>query len=155
MQKIQTWKNNSILRNISTEISKNELSKFIKLWKEMVKYVKTPNNGWVWLAAPQIWINKRMFVMSFLKSWDDENFKTTMIINPTILEESESQNTDDEWCFSLPGQTWKVARSNSIKVSFIWEDKKQKTLVLNWVTARIFLHEYDHLEWILFTDKVK
>ena len=151
---IETWTDNSILRQKSEIIHQNELQKYINIWKDMVKYIKNPKNGWVWLAAPQTWINKRMFVMCFLKDRDDENFKTWIVINPEIISHWEAFEIEEEWCLSLPWDTWDVKRYKNIKVSFIWEDKKQKTIALSWVPARIFQHELDHLDWVLFCDRV-
>ena len=54
MLKIQTWKQNEILRAISEEIKLPEMDTYIKLGREMIKYIKNPDNMWVWLAAPQI-----------------------------------------------------------------------------------------------------
>jgi len=154
MLKIQTWKDNKILRAISEEIKKNELKQHIKLWKEMIKYIKNPDNGWVWLAAPQVWYNKRLIIVSLLKDWDDENFPTLMMINPEILEHSSVLEKDIEWCLSVPWEKWKVARFSEIKLKYIDEKTKEKILYLKWLSARIVQHEIDHLNWVLFTDRL-
>ncbi len=155
MLKIEIWKDNKILRTVAKEVSLSEMWEAIKLWKEMLKYVKNPDNGWVWLAAPQVWKSVRVIIVSLLKDWEDENFKTIMMINPEILEHSESTCVEEEWCLSLPGEKWPVSRYNSIKVSFIDEKKSKKILILSGVSARIVQHEIDHLNWILFTDYAK
>ena len=152
MLKIETWKQNEILRKVALEVKQSELNNVIKLWKEMIKYIKNPDNWWVWLAAPQVWHTIRLIVVSLLKDREDENFKTIMMINPVILEHSEETCKDEEWCLSVPGEKWQVQRYNSIKVSFIDEKKSKQVLVLNWLSARIVQHEIDHLNWVLFTD---
>lgn len=154
MLKIETGKQNEILRNISEEIKSSEMSTYIKLWKEMIKYIKNPDNRWVWLAAPQIWHNKRLIVVSLLKTRDDENFSTVMMINPKILEHSSNCEIEKEWCLSIPGESGEVERFSGLKLFYIDENKKQKVVMLSWVSARIVQHEIDHLDGILFTDKV-
>lgn len=151
---IQTWKNNHVLRSVSEEINLNEIKKFSKIWEEMVKFIKDSNNWWVWLAAPQIGIQKRLISVSLMKNYDDENFKTIFMINPKILEHSSSTNIDKEWCLSVPKEFWNVERFNELKLSYLDSRWKENILLLKWLTARILQHEIDHLNWILFTDKI-
>lgn len=154
MLKIQTWKQNDILRTISEEIKLSEFNTYVKLWREMIKYIKNPDNHWVWLAAPQVWYNKRLIVVSLLKDWEDENFQTIMMINPKILESSNETEVEQEWCLSVPWEKWDVERKLKIKLSYVDENKKEKIVILLWVSARIVQHEIDHLDGVLFTDKV-
>lgn len=155
MLKIQTWKQNDILRTISEEIKLSEFNTYVKLWREMIKYIKNPDNHWVWLAAPQVWYNKRLIVVSLLKDWEDENFQTIMMINPKILESSNETEVEQEWCLSVPWEKWDVERKLKIKLSYVDENKKEKIVILLWVSARIVQHEIDHLDGVLFTDKIK
>ncbi len=155
MLKIETGKQNEILRTVSEALKPNEYNTYIKLGKEMIKYIKNPKNGWVWLAAPQVGYNKRLIVVSLLKNRDDENFSTIMMINPNILEHSNECEIEWEWCLSVPGEKWEVERFLKIKLSYIDENKKEKNIMLSWVSARIVQHEIDHLDGILFTDKIK
>ncbi len=154
MLKIQKWVTNEILRKVSEEIKKEELQKYVKLWQEMLKYIKDPENGWVWLAAPQIWYNKRLIVVSLLRDREDENYSTIMMINPEILEHSEETYLENEWCLSVPWERWKVERWLEMKIKYIDKNLKEQKLVLKWLQARIVQHEIDHLNWILFVDKV-
>lgn len=154
MFKIETWDKNEILRKVSEIIKPNEFPSMIKLWNEMIKYIKNPKNGWVWLAAPQIWVNKRLIVVSLLKTRDDESFQTIMMINPEIIEKSGECDIEEEWCLSVPGKKWKVQRDKQIKLKYIDSSKKVKILVLSWVSARIVQHEIDHIDGILYTDKL-
>lgn len=62
----------------------------------MVKHIKNPDNGGVGLAAPQVGVNKRLIVVSLMKTYDDESFRTVAMINPTILEHSEERCKDTE-----------------------------------------------------------
>lgn len=155
MLKIETGVQNTILRTVSEIVKPIELNMYIKLGKEMIKYIKDKENHWVWLAAPQVGYNKRLIVVSLLKDWEDENYPTIMMINPQILTYSNITDKEKEGCLSLPGESWEVERFHSIKVSFIDDKKKTQTLMLSWVSARIVQHEIDHINGVLFTDRVK
>ena len=154
MLHIETWKENEILRKVSEKIKNYDIKKYIKLGKEMMKYIKDPDNWWVWLAAPQVWHNVRLIIVSLLKDRDDENFSTLMMINPEILEYSNDTEKDIEWCLSVPWIKWKVSRYTKIKLKYIDEKSKEKTLYLDTLSARIIQHEIDHLNWVLFTDRL-
>ena len=155
MLKIETWKQNKILRDISIPLRQNDIKKYVKLGKEMMKYIKNPEHGWVWLAAPQVWHNKRLIVVSLLKDRDDEDFSTSIMINPEILDHGVDRELDVEWCLSVPWEKGKVERFIIIKLRYIDEKAKEKTLILQWLSARIVQHEIDHLNGILFTDKMQ
>lgn len=155
MLQIQTGTENEILRKIAKEVKANERNSAIKLGKEMIKYIKNPENWWVWLAAPQVGHSLRLIVVSLLKTREDESFKTVMMINPEILEHSEMTGFESEWCLSVPWAKWKVERYLKIKLAYIDEKKSKKIINLEGVSARIVQHEIDHLNGVLFTDKVE
>ena len=155
MLTIETGLNNEILRTVSAEITKNEMPNMVKLGKEMVKYVKAPKNKAVWLAAPQIGINKRIIAVSLMKSWEDDNFKTIMMINPEILEHSEQKNIEVEWCLSVPGEQGKISRWNMIKLRYIDEKWKTQTVIYDDLRARVLQHEIDHINGLLYVDNME
>ena len=155
MFKIETGDENSILRAVSEDIKRDELKKIVKLWKQMIDFLKNPENWGVWLAAPQIWINKNIIAVSLLNDYEDENYRTMMMINPEILENSEETEIDWEGCLSLPWKSGDVERFSKIKLSFFDEKWRKNTIILKWLSARIVQHEVDHLNWILFSDRVK
>ena len=86
---ISTGLDNPVLRTRSEEIPTAELRKYVRIGRDMVSYVRDPDNGSVGLAAPQIGINRRLIAVSLLRDYDDEEFRTIMMINPTILEYSK------------------------------------------------------------------
>lgn len=149
---IETWNDNPILRKVAEKVNNKNYSSAVKLGKEMLKYIKNPENGWVWLAAPQVWHSLQLCIVSLLKDRDDENFKTIMMINPIISQHSDDTECDTEWCLSVPWEQWKVERYSSIKVEYLDEKKQKKALILSWLSARIVQHEVDHLNGKLFTD---
>ncbi len=152
MLKIETWNDNPVLRKVAEKLTTKDFKEYSKLCKEMLKYIKDPDNGWVWLAAPQVGYSKRIIVVSLLKDREDEDFKTVLMINPEILEHSEEKNYDSEWCLSLPWEKWDVERYTKIKLRYFDEKNNEKSLILEWLSARIVQHEIDHLDWKLFTD---
>jgi len=83
---IETGDDNEILRSISEVVKPAEIRKYKTLAEDMVKYVKNPDNGGVWLAAPQVWINKRIIAVSLMRDYDDEGYRTVAMINPEIIE---------------------------------------------------------------------
>ena len=155
MFKIETWVDNPILRKVADKVTDRGFKDAVKLGKEMIKYIKNPDNWWVWLAAPQIWKSIKLVIVSMLKDRDDENFKTIMLINPEILEYSKETDIDTEWCLSVPWVKWEVERPTMIKLSYQDEKNTKKVLILEWLQARIIQHELDHIEWKLFVDYVK
>ena len=152
--KIETWTENQILRARSEEISRIELNKYVKIWKQMIDYIKNPENNWVWLAAPQIWVNKRLVVVSLLNDYSDTYFNTVMMINPEILEYSEETDMDTEWCLSVPWKQAEIERALKIKLSYLDNKWRKITVNLEWLSARIVQHELDHLNWILLIDRI-
>lgn len=153
--RIETWNENTILRSLSTPILENEIKKYKSVAQEMVKYIKDPDNGWVGLAAPQIGVNKRLIVVSLMKDYDDENYRTIAMFNPTIVEHSMNTCIDTEGCLSVPGEKGDVKRWSSIRVTFLDIEWRKQILFLENLAARIVQHEIDHLDGILFTDKIE
>lgn len=143
--KIQTWLNNKILRTVAEEIKNfSEEKNFIK---ELKKFLEI-SEDWVWVAAPQAWYSKRIFLAKF----DKQN--TTVVINPKILKFSEKKVVWQEWCLSIPWVFWNVERSKKITVEYFNEVWKRFKMELKWFWAIVFQHEMDHLDWILFFDKI-
>ena len=89
-----------------------------------------------------------------MKTYDDEAFKTIALINPEIIEHSNEKCSDTEWCLSVPGESGEVNRWTWIRVSFLDIEWKKYILKLTDLAARIVQHEIDHLDGILFTDKI-
>jgi peptide deformylase len=151
---IETGTDNPILRTRSAEVRPEEFSKFRALSEAMVKYVKNEDNGSVGVAAPQVGVNRRIVAISLLASYEDEAYRTISMFNPEILETSQMLETDSEGCLSVPGKRGDVTRPKRIKIRY--QDAYGKTYVLDLsgLAARIVQHEVDHLNGILFTDKI-
>jgi len=114
------------------------------LAQSMLKFM-FENDG-IGLAAPQLGINKRLFVMG-------NQAQSYICVNPEITS-TLGEIKDLEGCLSFPGLWLHVTRPESVDVKYQdilgrWHEKTFRGL-----QARIFLHEYDHLEGICFVDKV-
>lgn len=109
------------------------------------------------LAAPQVGLSKRLFVVDGSELGEDYpecvDFKQAFI-NPELLEESEDTSVYSEGCLSLPGISENVTRPKTITIRYLDEDFKEHTETFTDFKARIVLHEYDHLEAHVFTDRV-
>jgi peptide deformylase len=101
----------------------------------------------VGLAAPQVGILKRLFVI-------DIGDGPLVFINPEIVEVSGSQ-IDEEGCLSLPGETKEVVRPNYVKARALNEKGEEFEIEGEELLARAILHEYDHLNGTLFIDRAK
>jgi len=104
-------------------------------------------NG-VGLAAPQVGIVKRIVVIDI----GDKNPLT--LINPEIIETSGEQ-TGDEGCLSLPGKVGQVTRPMRVVCKALDRDMNEITVTGEGLLARAICHETDHLEGILYKDKVE
>jgi len=102
----------------------------------------------VGLAGPQIGVMKRIFVVHI----NDDVCR--VFINPSILETSHKTCKFEEGCLSIPGIYAPVVRSESIKIQ-AWNEKGRPfTLETGGLLARVILHEYDHLDGIIFLDRL-
>lgn len=109
------------------------------------------------LAAPQIGLSIRLFIVDGEDLAEDypecAGFKKAFI-NPTIVEESEDTVMYTEGCLSLPGISENVVRPRTIKVHYYDTAFAEHEEELSGFAARIFQHEYDHLEAHVFTDRI-
>lgn len=109
------------------------------------------------LAAPQVGLSKRLFVVDGTELAEDYpecvDFKQAFI-NPEIVEESDETSVYSEGCLSLPGISENVTRPKTVTIRYLDEDFKEHEETFTDFKARIVLHEYDHLEAHVFTDRI-
>lgn len=113
---------------------------------DLVDTMKNANG--VGLAAPQIGINKRIFVIEI------EEGIIRKVINPEILELSDEIEMNDEGCLSVPGIYKGVKRHKKLKVKYLNENGEEIIEEAEGLLARAFQHENDHLDAVLFVDKI-
>ncbi len=144
-----------ILRTPSRELSVKALKSetFRTLAEKMRRTVTDPSEDGVGIAAPQVGVNKRVIWVMRL---DKEGEPLELYANPVILSRSEAVVDGEEGCLSIPGLRGSVSRSVSIEISYTsLETFQTVTETVEGYTARIFQHECDHLDGILFIDRIK
>jgi peptide deformylase len=111
----------------------------------------------VGLAAPQVGLPIRLFVIDASPFADEEPSLKGMkkvFINAQILDESGDSWSVNEGCLSIPGIREDIVRKREIKIRYQDENFEVHELDCNGYLARIILHEYDHIEGKLFTDRI-
>ncbi|WP_320665134.1 peptide deformylase [Prochlorococcus sp. MIT 1223] len=141
---------NEVLRSTGNRISKVDAS-MRDLAKNMLISMYSAKG--IGLAAPQVGIQKRILVIDL----DIENPATPpqVFINPEIITSSATIDTYEEGCLSIPGVYLDVIRPTAIKVGYRDEMGRPKKMNADGLLARCIQHEIDHLNGILFVDRVK
>lgn len=106
----------------------------------------------VGLAANQVGVLKRLFTWEIDVEEEDVEPLGGAVINPVLLDSSEELEEDDEGCLSFPGLAFPVSRALRIEVAHHDLHGEERTVQLEGLLARVFLHEMDHLNGILFID---
>ncbi|SDS17714.1 peptide deformylase [Christiangramia echinicola] len=140
--------------------------------KDYPKLEELINNMWdtmynaygVGLAAPQIGLPIRMFMIDPAPFAEDEELDEAeqaalkdmrkVFINPKITEETGEEWAFSEGCLSIPEVREDVFRKPDITIEYYDENWKKHTDTYSGLAARVIQHEYDHIEGILFTDKL-
>ena len=104
------------------------------------------------LAAPQVGVQKRLLVIDL--NFEDPDAPPNVFINPEIISSSANLDTYEEGCLSIPGVYLNVLRPSSIKLSYRDEMGRPKKMNAEGLMARCIQHEIDHLNGVLFVDKV-
>ena len=152
---------NPVLRKVAKEIDAGypNLSELIENMRQTMY-----NASGVGIAAPQIGKSIRLFVIDATPFANDEDLPeedraqlkdfNKVFINPKVLDKDGDDWAFNEGCLSIPDIREDVFRPE--KVTFEYQDENFKTHrgTLTGIAARVFQHEYDHLEGILFTDKL-
>ena len=109
------------------------------------------------LAAPQIGLPIRLFIVDGTDIEDDASTKDfkQVFINAQILEEFDTPWEYEEGCLSIPFVRANVKRNAKVTIQYLDENFQEKTETYDGMAARIIQHEYDHIEGILFTDRIQ
>ena len=144
-----------VLREVAEEIAPDypELQQLID---DM--FITMDKSDGVGLAAPQIGLSIRLVVIDLTPlAEDDERFKDyrKVLINPYIEEfYEEEQDVMDEGCLSLPGISESVKRPTKIRISYQDVNFEEHEEIVEGFAARCMQHELDHLEGVLFVDRI-
>lgn len=150
-----------VLRKVSMPIDADypNLEKLIANMKETMY-----NASGVGLAAPQVGKAIRLFMIDASPFAEDEDLPEKerevlknfnhVFINAKIIKEEGDEWIFNEGCLSIPDVREDVSRQEKITIEYQDEKFEKHTQVLDGLAARVFQHEYDHIEGILFTDKL-
>lgn len=149
----------NILRSISSDLSGKSLmsDEFKRLSEKMVRTVTDPSQDGVGIAAPQVGINRRIVAV---QRFDKEGFPFEVYANIRIIWASDSLEYGPEGCLSVPDRRREVKRSRKIVIEYADPEAVEKNFVpvvrdtVTGFTAVIFQHETDHLDGILYTDRL-
>ena len=142
-----------VLRQRGRPLEKNDLRNPLmqKLIDDMIETMHEYNG--VGLAAPQVHASLRLFV-ALLEDDPDGKSAATVVINPEIVPNSESREEGWEGCLSIPDIRGMVPRYKDITVRALDRDGRSIELRLKDFPARVAQHENDHLDGILFFDRM-
>ncbi|GAW90113.1 peptide deformylase [Flavobacterium psychrophilum] len=150
-----------VLRKVCEEITKD----YINLEETIANMYETMYNACgVGLAAPQVGLPIRLFIVDADPFSDSDDiskeeaaalkgFKKTFI-NAKMLKEEGEEWSFNEGCLSIPDVREDVYRNPNITIEYYDENFNKKTEEYNGLIARVIQHEYDHIEGVLFTDKI-
>ncbi|WP_299121662.1 peptide deformylase [uncultured Tenacibaculum sp.] len=150
-----------VLRKVGKEIDKDypQLEKLISDMRETMY-----NAQGVGLAAPQIGKAIRLFLIDASPFAEDEELEeedrnvlkdfNRVFINAKIIKEEGDEWAFNEGCLSIPDVREDVFRQETITIEYQDENFEKHTETLSGLAARVFQHEYDHIEGVLFTDKL-
>jgi len=134
---------NPVLRKVADEIKISKKTDF--MINEMMRIMRKAHG--IGLAAPQVGLSQRLIVIA------PPDYKPTALINPKIIK-AEGEQIGQEGCLSIPGLYGDVKRFEYVEVEAM--DRKGRELIfeLDGLAARVVQHEIDHLDGVLFIDKV-
>ncbi|MTI47727.1 peptide deformylase [Sporosalibacterium faouarense] len=138
------YEGDPLLRKKSREVAK--IDGRIKTLINDMKDTMYEEEG-VGLAAPQVGILRRVIVV-------DIGEGPIALINPEIIEQN-GEYLDSEGCLSIPGKNGKVRRPEKVKVKYLDEEGNEKTIEGSMLLSRALCHEIDHLNGVLFIDKIE
>ena len=150
-----------VLRKVGLEIDKNypELDTLISNMKDTMK-----NARGVGLAAPQIGKAIRLFLVDTAPFAEDDELDEKertflkgykkVFINAKIIKEEGAKWSFSEGCLSIPNINEYVSREETVTIEYLDENFKKHTETVGGLAARVIQHEYDHIEGVLFTDKL-
>lgn len=151
--------NHPALHTIAEEITAEDFSdgtvtKIIKGLREAIKTYDVDGYAAVAIAAPQIGISKRVFLIEDQSDRDD-SLPTVIAINPTFSKLSKKMQEMGEGCLSIPDTYGIVARHKNVTLEATDENQKPFTRGAGGLLAQIMQHETDHLDGILFPERAE
>jgi peptide deformylase len=112
----------------------------------------------VGIAAPQVGFSIRLFVVDTIQIMDDDKKQEgikKVFINAQVVEETGDLWSYEEGCLSIPNIRGEVERRQKVRIQYLDTDFKKHDEIYEGINARVIQHEYDHIEGILFVEKLK
>ena len=134
------------LREVSSPV--NCINDEIKNLLDEMFITLEKSNG-IGLAAPQVGKNIRLFIVQL------EPDSKMVFINPEIIRTSDEQCTMEEGCLSIPKIYEKVVRPKDVMLQYMDINGKKQLIQAGGLLARVIQHEYDHLNGVLFVDRLE
>lgn len=151
--------NHPALHSIAEEFTPEEftngtVAKVLKDLREAIKTYKVDGFTAVAIAAPQIGVSKRMFIIED-QSKEADRLPTVIAINPRFVKVSKKTHVVGEGCLSIPDRYGLVRRSTNVTLEATDEKGVRYTRGAGGLLAQIMQHETDHLDGILFIDRAE
>lgn len=145
------------LHAIAEEVTKEEIengtaAKILKDMRSALKSYSVDGFIAIAIAAPQIGVSKRIFLVEDQSKDADGRLPHIVAINPVIVKKSKKTKLVGEGCLSVPDKYGLVRRSTNVTMRALDEDGKPYERGAGGLLAQIIQHEYNHLDGILFTD---
>ena len=140
-----------ILKSVSTDVDPTD-ELLPVLAERMYLSMRYPANPGIGIAAPQVGINKNLV---WVQRFDKEGEPFELYLNPKIVWRSALLRKGMEGCLSIPDIDGEVLRNYTIKLTYLDKEGKFHEEMIEGFTAVVFQHETDHLNGILFTDRMK
>lgn len=131
-------------------------SEWLKQLASALNATMLQRNG-VGIAAPQVYISKRMIIVASRANPrypDAPEMEAVVMVNPEILSFSQEMVLGEEGCLSVPDEKGQVSRAEHISVRYFTLDGEKIETTFSGFPARIVQHEIDHLNGILFVDRL-
>lgn len=147
---------NPVLRQMAQPIEQVEAEWVQHLISEMITTL-VESNG-VGLAAPQVGQPHCLLIVASrpnLRYPHAPTMAPVAMINPTLIAHSEEQVKDWEGCLSVPGMRGLIPRYQAIEIAYTTQDGQRQQQQLTDFVARIFQHEFDHLNGLVFLDRLE
>jgi peptide deformylase len=139
-----------VLREPSEEVT--ELDEEVRILVEDMLETMYLAEG-IGLAAPQVGISRRVIVVD-VRDEEEGGMGPVALINPRVVEFSRKKEKAPEGCLSIPGMEEVVERPDTVTVEGLDPDGDQVTLTVSGLPSRALQHEIDHLDGVLFIDRI-
>jgi peptide deformylase len=144
-----------VLRQVAKPITKVKRRELEQLIGEMIKTMRKAKG--VGIAAPQVGKSLRLFIVAPEPSVRYPNapkIPPIAMINPVLVSHSKATHKMVEGCLSIPGIRGEVPRYNQVRIRFYTPAGQVKEAILKGFVARIFQHEFDHINGKVYLDRV-